>query len=380
MNKTLFLSAIAFVFCGSIFAQKLSIEEAVMGNYGKLNPDNLSQLQWIEGENELSYVEENKLMVINKRGKEDLRLTLDELNTQIEDSLSSFPKITWIDKNNFYFDRGKSFYKTNIKKDETEIVLQYEAEGANADYHQGTNRVAYTVDNNLYIGNRKSSVQITEEPEGVVSGQAIHRYEFGISKGTFWSPDGNRLAFYQKDERPVSDYPIPDYTEMPAADNTIKYPMAGQDSEIPKVGVYDIQNERLLYLDIEDGKSDDSFYVTNLTWSEDGNTIYAAVVNRDQNEMYLGAWTAHRGDFLGKVLDESDAEYVEPEHGPIFSKRSKYLMLWFSERSGFNHLYMYDTKGNLKHQVTSGDFDVTEFIGFNEDGDYIYVQATGENR
>ena len=125
MKKTLILSFFTVVLCSTSFAQKLSIEEAVMGNYGELNPEKLDQLQWIEGEDEASYVEENNLMTVNRRGKTDVRLTLDQLNRQVEDSLTSFPKITWVNKNIFYFSRGKSYYKTNLKKEKTEIVLQY---------------------------------------------------------------------------------------------------------------------------------------------------------------------------------------------------------------------------------------------------------------
>lgn len=379
MKKMLFVFSLLLAPFSVLLAQQLSIEEAVMGNYGDLNPEKLDQLQWVEGEDDLTFVDDNKLMIVNKRGKKKVLFTLTSLNKQIDDSLSSFPEVNWIDKNNFYFNRGKSYYKSNLKKDKTNLVLQYGEDGENADYHQKSNRVAFTIDNNLFFQNGETQVQVTDEEDGIVSGQAIHRYEFGISKGTFWSPDGGRLAFYQKDERGVSDYPIPDYDKVPAENETIKYPMAGQQSEIPKVGVYDLEKERLIYLDVEDGKLDDSFYITNLTWNPDGKTIYLAIVNRDQNQMYLGAWNAGTGDFLGKVVEENDEEYVEPEHGPIFSKRSQYRMLWFSERNGFNHLYQYDTKGDLHSQVTDGEFDVTEFLGFSEDGNHIFVQATGEN-
>ena len=105
-------------------------------------------------------------------------------------------------------------------------------EGANRDYHPETGHVAYTIGNNLYVDDRA----VTNEPEGIVCGQSVHRNEFGIKKGTFWSPSGNLLAFYRMDQSMVAQYPLVDVTAPIAEVNNIRYPMAGMTSHQVKVG------------------------------------------------------------------------------------------------------------------------------------------------
>ncbi|MBL0317014.1 MAG: DPP IV N-terminal domain-containing protein, partial [Flavobacteriales bacterium] len=78
-------------------------------------------------------------------------------------------------------------------------------------------------------------------------------------KGIFWSPDGSKLAFYQKDESNVTNYPLIDYKVVPAAVKNIKYPMAGGKSEIVSVGVYDINTGKTTFLQLNNGKADDQF-------------------------------------------------------------------------------------------------------------------------
>ncbi|MFN9800976.1 MAG: DPP IV N-terminal domain-containing protein, partial [Bacteroidota bacterium] len=134
---------------------------------------------------------------------------------------------------------------------------------------------AYTRGGDLFIQDGSRQLRVTTNPEGVVSGQSIARNEYGISSGTFWNAAGDALAFYEKDERNVSFYPLTDYTQVPAAVRQIRYPMSGSSSEIPAAGVYRISDGRVVYLDLFRGApAHDQYYVTNLTWSPDGKSIY----------------------------------------------------------------------------------------------------------
>lgn len=150
---------------------------------------------------------------------------------------------------------------------------------------KGTKKVsAYVQNDNLFIKTEDAEKQITNDGgNGIVYGQTVHRSEFGITEGLFWSPKGNKLAFYRKDERRVKDYPIFSISERPASPKTFKYPMAGDSSHTVQVGVTD-HSGNIVYLNT-DGPYDQ--YLTNISWSPDEKHIYLAWVNRDQNKMEL---------------------------------------------------------------------------------------------
>lgn len=132
---------------------------------------------------------------------------------------------------------------------------------ANYDYAINKN-LAYTVKNNLYVNGR----QITNEPEGIVCGQSVHRNEFGINKGTFWSPKGNLLAFYRMDESMVTQYPLVDITARVGEVNNIRYPMVGMTSHKVQVGIYNPSTDKSIYLNTGDPTNR---YFTNISWAPD---------------------------------------------------------------------------------------------------------------
>ena len=105
--------------------------------------------------------------------------------------------------------------------------------------------LAFTIDNNLYLKTADGKqYQVTDEPDGIVCGQSVHRNEFGITKGTFWSPNGNQLAFYSMDQSMVTDYPQVDISKRVAELVPDKYPMAGMTSHKVKVGIFNLSNQK----------------------------------------------------------------------------------------------------------------------------------------
>ena len=145
-------------------------------------------------------------------GKDTL-VTLDDINAGLEDmnmdSIKRFPNITFVDDFNFRFIFDDKLLLFDVISKNLQFLNYYYENGKNIDIFDETSSIAYTIDNNLYVAHNTEQIQVTnDENPGIVNGQTVHRNEFGISKGTFWSPSGNYLAFYRKDETMVKDYPL----------------------------------------------------------------------------------------------------------------------------------------------------------------------------
>ncbi len=278
---------------------------------------------------------------------------------------------------------GHDFVRVNPTKKEANVVRRVDNEGAeNVLISNSSFNIAYTVENNVFVFQAIApaldvfeSVQVTDfTDKNIVSGQAIARSEFGIKGGLFWSPNGEVLAFYQKDETDVHDYPLLDINETPGKLNSIKYPMAGQKSEKPKVGVYNVKTQKLVYISPK-GASDD--YLTNLTFTPDNKFVVIAEVNRDQNHMWLNVYDATTGTFVRTLFEEKNDKWIEPEHAAFFPDEKSNNFVWISERDGFNNLYYYDFQGTLISQLTANKFVVKEILTANNGK--IYFSATGES-
>lgn len=245
----------------------------------------------------------------------------------------------------------------------------------NHEWSEKSKMLAYTKDNNLYVQDSEGKeTAITNETDpGIVSGQSVHRNEFGINKGIFWSPAGNLLAFYRMDETMVTDYPLVDISARTAKLKNIKYPMAGMKSHHVTVGVYNPATQQTVYLKTGTPKEK---YLTNIAWSPDEKNIYIAEVNRGQDTCIVRSYDAASGKLQTTLFTETHPKYVEPENPVLFLKSEPSKFLWQSERDGFNHLYLYDTTGKLLKQITSGKWDVTSVLGFDEKGENLFYVST----
>jgi dipeptidyl-peptidase-4 len=361
--------------------QKLTLEEAVTGQFRQFAPTTIQQLQWVPGADLYSYVKDETLWIgAVKQGTPDRKiLALPELNTMIGNGdLKRLPSIQWISIERFFFEEKNAFWEIDMKLKKGQKVSFYPAEGANIDFHSKSRRTAYTRNNNLYITFNQKEIAVTNEPAHMVCGQSISRNEYGISKGTFWSPDGAKLAYYIKNESNVTDYPLVDFTSTPASSKTIKYPMAGGKSEVVYVGVYDVATSQTVRLKMGRVPENDQYYMTNLTWSPDGKTIYIAWLNRTTTDMRFISFDAATGMETATLFTEHDDRWVEPQFPAYFIPESPNQFIWISQRDGFHNLYVYDTKGTLLKQ-SKAKFDITEFLGFDFSGKHAFVMATGSN-
>ena len=365
----------------------LTIEDAITKQKTTLAPAKLKQLQWVKGADLFSYVSkkpDSEYLIIQKATEKvpQTQLSLADLNSSLtavnEKSLNAFPVISWKNKNQFKFESENKImlYDVNKKKIVTEAVLNSNEDAEHRDIAPKTNYVAYTVKNNLFVFDGKNELIVTNDAdENIVNGMSVHREEFGIMKGTFWSPGGLLLAFYKMDQRMVTDYPIVDWTVRPAKANLIKYPMAGDKSHEVTVGVYNVQTGKTIFLQTGTPKEQ---YLTNIAWSPDEQHIYIAVLNREQNHLKLNSYNAITGYFEKTIVEEKNDKYVHPMNPMVFVPGHPDQFIWQSERDGYNHLYLYNLKGDCK-QLTKGKWVVTAVCGFDGKGTKIFYTSTAES-
>ncbi|MCX6304892.1 MAG: DPP IV N-terminal domain-containing protein [Bacteroidetes bacterium] len=367
----------------------LTVEDASYMN-PKLNAASLSQLQWRPGTDQFVYVAKNSLVLGSAANtSRDTLLRLSELNTflriALQDTLKRFPVITFDAAAEFHFTNANKLLSCDLLKKKVTEENSWKEKAENLDIARAGKLVAYTLNNNLYISGEGKETAVTEEKNpGIVYGSnRVHRNEFGIDKGTFWSPDGLQLAFYRMDETMVADYPLVDITPRIATVNPTKYPMAGMTSHKVTVGVYSAVSGKTSYLQTESAPGVDSAmrteYLTNITWDPDGKTIYIATLNRDQNFMQLNKYDASSGKFIKTLFKEKNNTYVEPLHGPQFVTGDPGKFIWESRRDGFNHLYLYDTTGNLVKQLTKGPWEVTEYLKSDGAGSKAWFHCNKDN-
>ena len=375
--------------------QELTLEKAVNGG-SEMRPQSLKSLSFSPGEEFVVFWQDNEFIKVkvatkNKPKGHSLLFTLDELNEHLKrgnhQELKKAPAVEILTPTLVEFKNNNKVFIYNFYDRKLDLKFSIPKYAEHTDFFRklklavNTNDnelfYAFTKGNDLYYADKKGEHRITNnEGTEIVSGQAIARFEFGIVKGTFWSPDGKKLAFYEKDEIEVTEYALSDISTKPATTVLIKYPMAGQKSEKSIIGIYDLKADTTIYLKTG-GEPDD--YLTNLTWGPDKKTIYVTELNRDQNHLKLNVYSAESGELIKTLFEEKDEKYIQPEHKLYFIPGSDDEFLWYSERDNFNHLYHYHTNGELLSQATKGEWLVDQFIGFDEKGKSVFVTGWDAN-
>ena len=352
-------------------AQKLfTLEDLNFGgtNYHNLQPKNMWLAWW--GDQLIQTDVEECYTIDAKTGKKSLLFTLEDINKWAKNDKSN--KVRTLTSVSFPYPHQpivmvRSKQGTcllDFKKKETVWMDSVSMQTA-YDWSASSKTTAYVKDDQLFVADTQHNVhQLTKDgSREIVYGQSVHRNEFGIDKGTFWSPNGQKLAFYRMDQSMVTDYPQVNVFPRTATHEPDKYPMAGMTSHQVTVGVYDLTTDKTTYLNAGDPTDR---YFTNIAWSPDSKVIYMLELNRDQNDCRLVSYDATTGAKKKEIYRETSDKYVEPQNPIVFLPWDSNLFIMQSQKDGFNHLYLYNTKGECVKQLTQGNWVVMEVLGFNQ--------------
>ena len=350
-------------------------------NYHSMQPKNLWLTWW--GDQLVQTDVEECSLVNPKTGKKTLLFTLDDVNQWAKSNDERYVRhlmsatFPYPDKPIVAVGNRHAFVLLDFKK--KEIVWQDSLSGQDAnDWNSASKATAYVKDHQLFVADADGREhQLTSDgSREIVYGQSVHRNEFGIEKGTFWSPDGQRLAFYRMDQSMVTDYPQVDIFPRTASYEPDKYPMAGMTSHKVTVGVYDLKADKTVYLQAGDPTDR---YFTNIAWSPDGSTIYMQELNRLQNDCRLVSYNASTGEKIAELYRETSDKYVEPLHPIEFLPWDATKFIMQSQKDGYNHLYLFDIHGKELRQLTSGPWVVMDVLGFNQQQKSVIISSNEQN-
>ena len=397
MKRVFLLVCLFCMTATASFAQEkksYTLEDVIPGgnNYFNLAPKNIPGLQWW-GDVCVRTDVENIVTINVRNGKETVLVTLDEVNEALLNGEKPFQptqelkqlrtlmgaSLPWGDQKVITFRQGNYMVWYDFGQKKISNLFRLNEKAANLDFCKENGYVAYTVESNLCIAHEgEKDLQINPDekkadPMDIVYGQAVHRNEFGIYKGTFWSPKGNCLAFYRMDQSMVTAYPQVNTTTRIATLEPDKYPMAGMTSHKVTVGVYHIQSGKTVYLQAGDPTDR---YFTNISWSPDEKSIYVIELNRDQNHSQLVRYNAETGAKEAMLFEETHPKYVEPQHPIVFLPWDSNQFIYWSQRDGFHHLYLYNKEGQLIKQLTQGDWLVQDILGFNTARKEMIIAST----
>ena len=393
-----------------------TLEDVIPGgsNYFNLVPENIPGLGWWGDICIQAGVDEVKTIDV-KNGKEKILFTLNEVNETIKNGDKPYKlthelkplhslmavKLPWADKTIALFRQSNYMMWYDFAEKKITKLAYLNNKAANFDFCKENGLMAYTVGSNLHVAEQgdfdkqvsPSLVAGKEEGEtGILYGQSVHRNEFGIMKGTFWSPKGTYLAFYRMDQSMVTDYPQVNTSTRIATPEPDKYPMTGMTSHKVTVGVYNVKTGKTVYLQAGDPTDR---YFTNISWAPNEQHIYVIELNRDQNHSQLVRYNAVSGAKEAVVYEEKHPKYVEPQHPLTFLPWDDSKFIYWSQRSGFQHLYLMDTQKKTYPEkekgedgettiheylqvtpLTQGDWLVQEILGFNAAKKEIIIGST----
>ena len=376
MKKRIVWSLLLLLLMTPVTAQNkksFTLDDLMWGgsNYWNLQPKSYSAAFW--GDKLVKLSVDDAALAFNEKGKDagmKRLFTVEDVNAALDTArvgkvynilYASFP----------YADRTEVLLSTSKQRflyDWTTCKVVWQqpvtAGTQHSEFCAASKSEAYVKDWNLFVRTADGKAhQVSKDGTRQLQyGMSVHRNEFGIEKGTFFSPSGKLLAFYRMDQSMVTDFPLIDISPRVAQLAPEAYPMAGMTSHKVQVGIYNPETETTVYL--QTGDPTDRYF-TNIAWSPDEKTVYVIELPRTQDKAELVAYDAATGRRGAVLYTETNPKYVEPMHPIVFLPWDADKFIYQTRRDGYNHLYLMSVSGGEPKQLTKGEFEVLQFLGFH---------------
>ena len=236
-------------------------------------------------------------------------------------------------------------------------------------------QVAYASKNNLYIFDlvSKTTKQLTTDgvKNKIINGITdwVYEEEFSVVRSFAWNSNGTKIAFLRFDESEVPEFSMDVYgTDLYQKQNVFKYPKAGENNALVSLHLLDVKSGNISNIDLGD-----PYYIPRIKWMNDADYLSVTTMNRHQNHLKLHTVNA-KNNAVALLLEEKDNAYVDINDNLTFLEDDSFI--WSSEMDGFNHIYLYGSDGKLMNQITSGDWEVTDYYGYDQNEDKIYYRST----
>jgi len=265
------------------------------------------------------------------------------------------------------------YYIYDIKQNT--LVQLSDKEVQEPQFNADGSKVSYVFNNNIYVYdlNSKKSEAITTDgvKNSIINGITdwVYEEEFSFVRAYEWNADGTKIAYIKFDEAQVPEFSMDIYgNSLYPTQDVFKYPKAGEKNAKVSLHLYDVNAKKTSNIDL---KYND-FYIPRLKWTNDANVVSVQVLNRHQNNLDFVLVDASKNTSK-VVLNEKDKAYVDITDNLTFLNDNSFI--WTSEKDGYNHIYHYDATGKLKQQITKGNWEVTEYYGYNAKNKTIYYQS-----
>lgn len=246
-----------------------------------------------------------------------------------------------------------------------------------ATFSPDATKVGFVFENNLYYQDLTSGkvTQITTDGKKneIINGICdwVYEEEFGFVRHFDWNADGSALAFVKFDESEVREFFIPVYEHsLYPHEMRFKYPKAGEDNSKVSLHIYDLKSAKTNSVNLT---SVENYYIPKIKFTNDKNTLSVLTSNRHQNKVDVNLLDINSLK-INKLFSETDPKWIDTDDF-ILEFLDDNSFIWASDRDGNRHIYYYEKSGKLKNQVTKGDWELTDFYGFNPKDKTIYFQS-----
>jgi len=274
----------------------------------------------------------------------------------------------------------ENYFIYDLKSDSTRKLTQSENKQQYAAFSPAGDKVAYVQNNNLFVVDLAAGkeTQITNDGEKnkIINGSTdwVYEEEFGFAKAWYWSPDGQKIAYYKFDESRVKEFFYTEWGSLYPGQVEYKYPKAGEKNSIVKVGVYDLQSDETTWMDI--GEKTDQ-YIPRINWTRNPDMLSIRRMNRLQNRQDLMLANANTGQSR-TIKTERSETWIDVNDDLRFLESGQ-RFIYTSEEDGYNHIFLYDMEGKFIRQITDGNWEVTNFLGYDKASGKIYYTGTKES-